>query len=189
MLTDGMDKGKWVMLQNCHLSIEFCEELIATITDTEDVHEEFKLWITTEIHRQFPMSLLQLAIKYTNDPPQGIRSGLQRTYADLSQDMLDYSTNDSWPSLLFAVAFLHSVVQERRKFGPLGWNVPYEFNNAVFKASTQFILNHLDDLDPRRGISWQTVQFMLSEVQYGGRVTDDFDKRFLNSLTHIWFND
>ena len=117
ILTTGMDKGKWVMLQNCHLSIEFCEEIITTITETEDVHEDFKLWITTEINKQFPMSLLQISIKYTNDPPQGIRSGLQRTYADLSQDMLDYSTNDSWPSLLFAVAFMHSVVQERRKFG------------------------------------------------------------------------
>ena len=189
MMSTGMEKGHWVMLQNCHLSVEFCDEIIQTITDTETVNENFKMWITTEINKTFPMSLLQMSIKYTNEPPQGIRSGLKRTYADVSQDMLDYSSNEAWPTLLYSVAFLHTIVQERRKFGPLGWNVPYEFNSADFKASTQFIINHLDDLDPRRGISWPTIQFMLSEVQYGGRVTDDFDKRLLNTITHVWFTD
>ena len=51
------------MLQNCHLSVEFCDEIIQTISDTENVHDNFKMWITTEINKQIPMSLLQMSIK------------------------------------------------------------------------------------------------------------------------------
>lgn len=49
--------------------------------------------------------------------------------------------------------------------------------------------NHLDELGSNRSISWSTVRYMLGEVQYGGRVTDDYDKRLLNCFARTYFND
>lgn len=36
-----------------------------------------------------------------------------------------------------------SQVQERRKFGPLGWCIPYEYNNGDLTACILFLEKHL----------------------------------------------
>ena len=140
-------QGGWAMLQNTHLGLDFLVELLTTVHDTENVHESFRLWLTTEVHLKYPINLLQASIKYSFEPPQGVKAGLKRTFTDISQEELEYSNLPQWKPLLYTVAFLHTTVQERRKFGPLGWNIPYEYNQGDLNASKQYVMNMLDDLD------------------------------------------
>jgi dynein heavy chain len=67
----------------------------------------------------------------TNESPSGLQAGLARSYSTLvDQELLDRVDAPEWRKLVYCVCFLHTVLQERRKFGTLGWNVPYEFNTT-----------------------------------------------------------
>jgi dynein heavy chain len=182
--------GSWVMLQNCHLGLTFIdslEEILLKFRAPESgCSPDFRLFITTEPHPKFSIGLLHMATKVTNEPPKGLKAGLQRSYTVIvDQDRLERLESSNWRTLLFALCFLHSVVQERRKFGPLGWCVPYEFNDGDLNATIMFLEKHLEFSS---SLSFTTLQYMTAEVQYGGRITDDLDRRLFGAYTEAWLS-
>ena len=189
LLAQSFEDGGWILLQNCHLGLNYMDELLDQVTTNPNVHENFRCWITTEPHPKFPINLLQNSIKYTAEPPQGLRAGLKRTYNLVTTETLELSNMPQWKPMLFTTAFLHTIVQERRKFGPLGWNIPYEFNQSDYNSAVQYVQNHLDDMDIKKGPTWKAIQYMFGEILYGGRVTDDLDKILLNTYCSAWMGD
>eukprot|EP00438_Fugacium_kawagutii_P003970 Skav207537 [mRNA] locus=scaffold756:175730:183028:- [translate_table: standard] len=98
--------------------------------------------------------------------------------------------HDKWRALLYGISFLHSIVQERRKFGAIGWCVPYEFNNSDLDASLLFLEKHLSStIMVGLQLSWNTIQYMVAEVQYGGRITDDLDRELFITYAAKWLNE
>lgn len=92
-------QGGWALLQNCHLGLDFMDELMDTVTETDFVNDSFRLWMTTEAHKHFPITLLQMSVKFTNEPPQGLKAGLKRTYGGGLQCILICSNKVIWIDL------------------------------------------------------------------------------------------
>jgi len=108
----------------------------------------------------------------------------------VTQELLDKIDHEKWRTIVFVQAVLHSIVQERRKFGPIGWCVPYEFNNSDLDASLLFLEKHFSTtIVAGTPISWITVQYMVAEAQYGGRITDDLDRELFNTYAARWLGD
>ena len=69
MLNEAIAAGCWLMLQNCHLSLNFCDEIMQTMLDASNMNPAFRLWITTEVNKKFPIGLLQMSLKYLDINP------------------------------------------------------------------------------------------------------------------------
>lgn len=149
---------------------------------TEENNPEYRIWLTSSPSPDFPVSILQNSVKMTLEPPSGIRSNLARSYSNWDNKFLnDCSKPDAFKKLLFAFAFFHSIVQDRRKFGPIGWNNMYKFMTEDLTICVRQLKSILDDYEDLSGV-YKVLNFLGARVNYGGRVTDDKDVRLISSI-------
>ena len=189
MIQDAGMNGKWVLLQNCHLAISWMNQLerICEEFDSESLHRDFRLWLTSKPSTSFPTSVLQNGVKMTKEPPKGIRANLRNTYNKLTNASLECTSKPTaFKKLLFGLSFFHAVIIERKKFGPLGWNIPYAFNDTDYDISRAQLEMFLDFYEE---IPYEVLRVMTSVVNYGGRVTDDKDMRTIDVILESFFND
>ncbi|PFH33986.1 dynein heavy chain family protein [Besnoitia besnoiti] len=176
----GYQRGYWIMLQNCHLLTSWLKSLAKFLETIQKPHKDFRLWLTTQPIEEFPLSILQRSLKVVTEPPDGLRPNMQGSYAKLTEESLHESCHPAYPSLVYVLSFFHAVVQERRKYGKLGWNVPYDFNEADLSISRRLVAMYLDkSLLNEDAVPWSTPRYLIGEAMYGGRVTDDYDRRVL----------
>ena len=64
LMTQYMANGGWVLLQNCHLSLDYVVEVMDQVVEQETVHDQFRLFVTTEPHPKFPITFLQVHYLY-----------------------------------------------------------------------------------------------------------------------------
>ena len=107
-------------------------------------------WRLTQ-SKDFPMTILQNAVKMTNEPPRGIQANIKRALSVqplCDDDFFDKCAKpNEFKRLLFSLCFFHANVQERRAFGPIGWNVPYGFDDGDLSISARQLKMFLDEKD------------------------------------------
>uniref|UniRef100_A0A158PAK5 Dynein heavy chain n=1 Tax=Angiostrongylus cantonensis TaxID=6313 RepID=A0A158PAK5_ANGCA len=188
--------GQWLCLCNVHLMlgiIPVIQKELAGVTP----HEKFRLWMTTEEENKFPAIMLQQCLKITFEPPPGIRNNLLRTYSQIDDVKRSVLVNQ----IIFALAWLHALLQERRTFIPQAWTKFYEFSSADVRVARMLIEglikeSRIDDFKargrdvkahPQPGADWEFIRGLLKFVIYGGRIENAFDGQVLDSYLSTLF--
>ena len=190
---ESIKNGNWVCLENCHLARSWMpkfEEILEEVNDKEDeIHEDYRLWLTSMPSNAFPATILQSGVKITNEPPKGIRASLKGTFLNIKdEDFKNSSLPEKLKKMTFGLAFFHAIILERRKFGPLGWNIPYEWMNSDLEASRMHLNMYIEEY-ASEGVPFEILRFLVGTINYGGRVTDDKDEKLIAAILEKYFDD
>lgn len=155
------------------------------ISDGEDfIHPNFRLFLTSTPQDYFPVPILQNGIKLTTEPPRGVKANMIRNLnsVDETNFLEALPLRNEMHKMTMGLCFFHAIIQERRKFGPLGWNKFYEFNDSDLDTSKKNLFNFMELTPDKHNIPWESLIYITGTINYGGRVTDDIDKRLLLTI-------
>jgi dynein heavy chain 1 len=186
-IAQALKTGVWVLLRNVHLCIDWLnllEKRISAFTP----HPEFRLFLTCEIHPNIPTALLRMSDVIVYEASTGIKANILRFYNSIPTARIDRAPAERC-RLYSLLCWLNAVVQERRRYCPLGWTKRYEFSEADAMCAIDVIDEWLDGVsgsgagegrfrphvDPAK-IPWAALRTLLCQSLYGGRVDVPFDQ-------------
>ncbi|XP_034255936.1 dynein heavy chain 6, axonemal isoform X2 [Thrips palmi] len=190
MIRSASSRGDWVFLQNCHLAASWMlslERLVQSLAEAPDkVHIDFRLFLSSSPCQAFPVSVLQNSIKVTNESPKGLRANIKRAFSEMREDFFeDNPLGPHWRRMVFGICIFQAIIQERKKFGPLGWNIIYDFSDSDRECALLNLKLFCND----GFIPWDALEYITGEITYGGRVTDNWDQRCLATILRCFFSE
>lgn len=197
-IAEARKHGGWVLLQNCHLHPswmprleQICDQLAsrdppgASPAGGDSTHPAFRLWLSSYRSDAFPALVLRNGVKMTNEPPSGLAANMSRscisTRAQLEQLTEQAAEPEAAQRLYFGLCMFHAVVEGRRNYGALGWNVRYDFSISDLQITTRQLCFYASSSQTFAG-AVSAVARLAGDCNYGGRLADERDRRVLLAL-------
>jgi len=195
-IEDSAKVGGWVYLANTHLTLSSLPFLEKKLDDLKDVNHNFRVVISTNPHKNYPISFLQRCEKITFEASKGIGVNMLRLFDDLLKESpkLDGDRVEKtdprftpWCKVVYSLCMFHCILVERRKFKSYGWTTFYDFNNSDFKICFDIIRTYMSKYQNVNDFPWKALQELIS-INYGSRFTNDKDMKLLNVYAKHFFN-
>jgi dynein heavy chain len=77
---------------------------------------------------------------------------------------------------------------ERKKFGPMGYNMMYPFATGDLRDSASVLYNYLE-ANTSGKVPWDDLRYIFGEIMYGGHIVDDWDRKLCKTYLEFFMTD
>lgn len=178
----NLKKPHWIVIENVHGSVSgmialatFMEQLTG-----DNVHLDFRLWLSTRELEGFSKSLLQKSVKMMDASKDGLRGLVKRALTSefpCKTRLIESSPQkDLFQSFIPALCLFHGVLENRHKFDPRGWT----FNESDLQLSFHVLYDILNQ--PPGESQLENGIYLISKSIYGGQLSNPVDTQTLEEL-------
>eukprot|EP00340_Litonotus_pictus_P012496 CAMPEP_0170538444 /NCGR_PEP_ID=MMETSP0209-20121228/103311_1 /TAXON_ID=665100 ORGANISM="Litonotus pictus, Strain P1" /NCGR_SAMPLE_ID=MMETSP0209 /ASSEMBLY_ACC=CAM_ASM_000301 /LENGTH=3072 /DNA_ID=CAMNT_0010840135 /DNA_START=28 /DNA_END=9246 /DNA_ORIENTATION=- len=190
-------KGEWIFLQNLHLVSDFMrplEQIISNLSTSseKEVLPTFRLWLSALPSKDILPSVLMNSIKTTLESPVGVKSNIlklfqaqEKSWRYENEVLRKVNKDYEFSKFMICLIHFHAIIIERKNYGPLGWNIGYNFGLSDFLISKSILKYQLQSYEE---IPFKAIKYLYTDCIYGGRVTENLDRRTLHALLSDFFS-
>ncbi|QPG73089.1 hypothetical protein FOA43_000394 [Brettanomyces nanus] len=192
LLKEACKKDQWVVIENVDLSNELLD-LIPKLYDSLRKHKDFKLFLACSVNAKLTNILCKMSKQVVFETAPGVRLILEDGLLakDGALSILQDSLTPESKKIYFLLAWLYSVLKERLRFVPIGFEKSYEFNEYDLAFSKVFIDESLANCEKILGtaVTIDTIPFdwiarFIGRIVFGGKIDKNSDLQFVTSLAN-----
>ncbi|ODV89200.1 hypothetical protein CANCADRAFT_32533 [Tortispora caseinolytica NRRL Y-17796] len=187
-INGALARGEWVLLKNAHLSPEWFSNIMGLI-ETASPAEDFRLFYTCSMQGRVSAAVLECSKLTYYSPPVGLKHSLRDLIATIGQEVAESGPSE-WLKLVLTIAWLQSVVCERQRYIPVGWESPVDIDESDFQYAIDLVRKLLERTMNAQSktsilpssIPWTLIRHIIQFAAQGAKISDASDFTRLQEL-------
>ena len=187
-LINCIKEGRWIVIQNCHLSQNAnaaLDKIHSILSNTMDFNEDFRLWFVSKPVNYLGKEIPGNSIKYVIEPPRDMKDQildvLQNSFIDRQLFENGVAGKEgNFSKLLYSLVFLILKCNGRNIYiNQGGWSIKTVWTNI----DTIFLMNSMQTiLKMYEGVNFNAIRFFVHQCNMKNRIKDYQDKALLECL-------
>ncbi|KAJ1562908.1 Dynein heavy chain 3, axonemal [Nowakowskiella sp. JEL0078] len=190
---EGIVKGRWIVLNNCHLDCGFLDYVHLRLVQmrlkqkVSKINPGFRLWIVGKPSTKIPDFIYANSINIMFDGTADLKTLIESIFCILEENISphEFKTSLLYREFLFRIILVNVCLNAWSCFGPASWNCAYEFginDTALAAKGLREIFNLNSSINSRSCIKKLQT---LAENCFINQIHDIWDRRIVNTI----FND
>lgn len=189
LIMNAMKNDEWVIIENIEMSNELITAIPKLIEESQgSTRGQFKLFMTSKLDAMLPSLILETCNQIIIESPNGVKSIMANHLINPSYpfNVLQDSESKELKVIYFGILWIYSIINEELKFNPLTFKNWYDINETDLMIALKFaksITLNISNGDLYEGmIPFESIRKMISEILFGGKVSDSGDKLRLHNV-------